>query len=143
MKTLIIEASSIFGLLTFIHFFVDWLFQNHSEAMVKHENKYIRAKHCLIYTLGFIPILLLLEFSLIKFIASILILFISHFIEDTYIPVFLWVKHIRKPPEFGLYRDRFAFELFIREPLGKILMIVVDQIIHLTFLWPVAIMAVL
>jgi hypothetical protein len=34
-----------------------------------------------------------------------------------------------------------GFLQFIQTPLGKILMIAIDQIIHLTFLWPLVIMA--
>ena len=28
----------LFAVLAFIHFFVDWIFQSHAEAMVKHNN---------------------------------------------------------------------------------------------------------
>src|SRR5580704_673302 len=93
----------LFAVLGFIHFFVDWIFQSHAEAMVKHNNPKIRAKHCLIYTLGFVPLLFfcwhvgaLLAW---QFVASLVILFVSHFVEDTYLPVFYWAKYIRRPPE--------------------------------------------
>ena len=46
------------AILTFIHFVVDWIFQSHAEAMVKHNNPKVRAKHCAIYTAGFVPLLL-------------------------------------------------------------------------------------
>ena len=52
-----VAIGSFFALLTFIHFFSDWIFQTHSEAMIKHNNWKIRAKHCLIYTFIFIPFL--------------------------------------------------------------------------------------
>lgn len=32
----------------------------------------------------------------------IFILFTSHFIEDSYIPVYLWMKYIRRPPGMGI-----------------------------------------
>lgn len=143
----------IFSCLTFIHFFVDWIFQSHSEAMVKHNNPKIRAKHCFIYTAGFVPLFCFCHFSLIEWLIALNVLFWSHFAEDTYLPVFLWAKYIRRPPEMTepiknvgldgyvsiLPPDAKAgFVLFIQTPLGKILMITIDQIIHLTFLFPIA-----
>lgn len=130
-------AGGIFAFLTFVHFIVDWIFQTHSEAMVKHNNAKIRAKHCLIYTTGFIPLMYMLAFTPWEWFISLNILFWSHFAEDTYIPVFLWAKHIRKPPEME-FDPQNGFLLFIGTPLGKILMIVIDQIIHLCFLVPLA-----
>lgn len=149
-------AGGIFAIMSFIHFFVDWIFQSHSEAMVKHNRPWIRTKHCLIYAIGFIPILLILKFNLLEFLISINILFWSHFVEDTYFPVYLWAKYIRRPPEMTepwkedvLSIDgsttikvnppdaKKGFVQFIQTPIGKILMISIDQIIHLTFLWPI------
>lgn len=45
---LISQAGGLFACLVFIHFFSDFLFQSHAEAMVKHKNHKIRAKHCAI-----------------------------------------------------------------------------------------------
>jgi hypothetical protein len=149
-------AGGLFSILVFIHFFVDWIFQSHAEAMVKHNNPKIRAKHCAIYTLGFVPLLIVFLYvkmlSPWELIASILILFLSHFVEDTYLPVFLWAKYIRRPPEMtepikqvGLDGyvtllppdPKTGFELWVQTTMGKILMIAIDQIIHLTFLFPI------
>lgn len=149
-------AGGLFSILVFIHFFVDWVFQSHAEAMVKHNNPWIRAKHCAIYTLGFIPIMYVCHFTLLEYILSSSILFGSHFIEDTYVPVLLWAKYIRKPPEMTEpWKETYiradgslavkvhppnvehGFIEFIKTPLGKILMITIDQIIHIIFLWPV------
>ena len=146
-------TGGLFAILVFIHFFVDWIFQTHSEAMVKHNNPKIRAKHCIIYTLGFVPIMLLFNLNLFEFLFGVNLLFWSHFIEDTYFPVYLWAKYIRKPPEMTrpvtvTYTDgytrvlppspRNGFLEFINTPMGKILMIAVDQIIHIAFLLPIA-----
>lgn len=143
----------IFSILVFIHFFVDWIFQSHSEAMVKHNNPKIRAKHCLIYTLGFVPLLLFCNFSWVEWLFALNLLFWSHFCEDTYIPVYLWAKYIRKPPEMTEPRKQVGidgyvsvlppdpkagFVDFIQTPMGKILMIAIDQIIHIAFLLPIA-----
>ena len=144
METLIkiMLGGGLFSVLAFIHFFVDWIFQSHAEAMVKHNNPKIRAKHCLIYTLGFVPVLFfcwhvgaLLAW---QFAASLLILFISHFGEDTYLPIFYWAKYIRRPPEMAPPADpKVGFGAFVQTALGKILMIAIDQIIHLAFLFPI------
>lgn len=141
MLKLICDAGGLFAVLTFIHFFSDWIFQSHSEAMVKHNNSLVRAKHCLIYTVFFIPLMLILGLAWWKLIIAAAILFFSHFYEDTYIPVYLWAKYLRRPPGMSPSEteenNRKAFLEFINSVLGKILMIAIDQIIHLSFLWPI------
>jgi len=146
-------VGGILAVLVFIHFFVDWIFQSHAEAMVKHNTPRIRAKHCIIYTLGFVPIMLLFRFNLIEFFFGLNLLFWSHFVEDTYLPVYLWAKYIRKPPEMTEPRKvvgadgyvsvlppdpKAGFVEFVQTPMGKILMIAIDQIIHIAFLIPIA-----
>lgn len=133
-------CGGLFAILAFVHFFVDWIFQSHSEAMVKHNDSRVRAKHCLIYTAGFLPLFYLFGFEQWEWIVGINILFWSHFCEDTYIPVYWWAKFIRRPPEMR-ENPRSGFLQFIQTPLGKILMIAIDQIIHLTFLFPIVWMA--
>lgn len=154
--TKIALAGGLFAIFTFVHFFVDWVCQTHSEAMAKHNNPKVRARHCLIYTLGFIPLMWVLGFQTWEWVAGLNILFWSHFVEDTYIPVYLWAKYIRRPPEMiepikqtqldGYVTllppdPKAGFVAFIQTPLGKILMIAIDQIIHLAFLFPLVWMA--
>lgn len=150
----------LFAVFSFVHFFVDWIFQTHAEAMAKHNNAKVRARHCLIYTLGFVPVMYLAHFSSVEYVIGASILFLSHFFEDTYYPVFLWAKYIRKPPEMTepwketyLREDgslairvhppdaKRGFIEFVGTTLGKILMIAIDQIIHLAFLFPLVWMA--
>lgn len=150
----------LFAVFTFIHFFVDWILQTHAEAMAKHNNWKVRARHCAVYTLGFVPMLWVLGFSFWQFFISLNILFWSHFVEDTYLPVYLWAKYIRRPPEMvEPWKESYTrvdgsvavkvhppdakrgFIEFVQTPLGKILMIAVDQIIHLAFLFPIVWMA--
>ncbi len=146
-------TGGLLSILVFIHFFVDWIFQSHAEAMVKHNNPKIRAKHCLIYTVGFVPFIALFHFSWVEWLFALNLLFWSHFCEDTYIPVFLWAKYIRRPPEMTGPRKqtgvdgyvsilppdpKAGFVDFIQTPMGKILMIAIDQIIHIAFLLPIA-----
>jgi len=137
-------AGGLFAIFTFIHFFVDWICQTHAEAMAKHNNALVRARHCLIYTLGFVPIMFVLGFNFWSWIIGLNVLFWSHFIEDTYMPVFFWAKYIRKPAEMIPPNDpKEGFIKFISTPLGKILMIAVDQIIHLSFLWVLVWLAIM
>jgi hypothetical protein len=178
------RSGGLLAMLVLVHFVVDWIFQTHAEAMAKHNNAAVRARHCAIYSLGFVPILLYLGFEGWKIVAAGLILFWSHFIEDTYWPVVLWAKYIRRPPQMrwrvklvdGKGRlwnpvggfldhvipsntqrwdvaisaphkmtlrraqrelDRLGFLEFVGEALGKILMIAVDQIVHVCFLVPI------
>ena len=159
MHTIIVLAlaGGLFAVLALIHFFVDWIFQSHSEAMVKHNNPKVRAKHCLIYTLGFVPFMWLCQFTFWEWVIGLNVLFWSHFAEDTYVPVYLWAKYIRRPPEMTepmkqTEADGYVtiippdpkkgFVLFIQTTLGKILMIAIDQIIHLLFLVPLVWMAI-
>lgn len=95
-------AGGLFAILALVHFVVDWVFQSHSEAMVKHNNPKVRAKHCAIYTLGFLPLFYLFGFEWWEWLIGANVLFWSHFVEDTYVPVFLWAKYIRRPPRNGI-----------------------------------------
>lgn len=173
-------AGGYFALLTFVHFVSDWLFQSHDDAMAKATNAWIRANHCWWYAFLFLLPLSWMGLTPGELGISMLVLFLSHFIEDTYIPVMLWAKFIRKTPEFDgritvprfggfsprigdfvstsengergdtvagtvtdftattitvAVTDTNAFIAFASTPLGKILMIAIDQIIHLAFLW--------
>lgn len=146
-------AGGLFALLTFVHFFADWLFQSHKEATNKHHDFSIRGRHCIIYTAAFVPFIILLGIGGWYLLVSILTLFLSHFIIDTYIPVYLWAKFVRKVPELseipGPMKDRYllskkAFaQLFKESPVHAILFIAVDQILHLGFLWVIVIFALL
>jgi hypothetical protein len=150
----------LIAVLALIHNVVDVIFQNHAEAMVKHNNPKVRAKHCLIYTVGFIPFMWYCHFTFGEWIIGLNILFWSHFFEDTYLPVYLWAKYIRKPPEmtepwketytrvdgtvaFRVHPPdpKHGFVEWIQTTLGKMLMIWVDQIVHWVFLVPIAYIA--
>jgi hypothetical protein len=150
----------LIAVLALIHNVVDVIFQNHAEAMVKHNNAKVRAKHCLIYTIGFIPFMWICQFTFWEWVIGLNILFWSHFFEDTYLPVYLWAKYIRKPPEMTEpWKETYTrvdgsqafrvhppdpkrgFVEWIQTTLGKMLMIWVDQIVHWVFLVPIAYMA--
>lgn len=153
-------GGGLFAILGFIHWFVDFVCQTHFEAMNKHNNAKVRARHCAIYTLGFLPLLIVLHvwgaFTTVELVIAMNVLFWSHFVEDTYYPVFLWAKYIRRPaemaePVMSMGADGYVhvsppdpkagFLKFINTTLGKILMISIDQIIHFLFLFPLVWMA--
>jgi hypothetical protein len=139
-------GGGLFAVLAFIHFFVDFICQTHFEAMNKHNNALIRARHCLIYTLGFLPMIICLRqwecYTVVEAFIAANVLFWSHHAEDTYLPVYWWAKYIRKPTEMLPPNDpKEGFIKFISTVLGKILLIAVDQVIHLAFLFPLVYMA--
>ena len=149
-------VGGIYVCLLFIHFFVDFLFQSQQEAISKHDHPYIRARHCLIYSFPFLPILFLLRFSFVEVCIALNILFWSHFAIDTYILTAMWAKYCRKAPEMfesisEMQTDGTIkiFSLSLKKGLkqymqtvpGFFLAIVVDQIFHLTILWVIVLMA--
>jgi hypothetical protein len=145
MLLLLGTAGGLFAFLTFIHFFADWLFQTDYEARNKSKNWKIRAVHCVVYTLFFIPAMMLMGFSGWWLLAGISNLFISHFIIDTYLPVFYWAKYMRKMEIFNnnkLTQQEQFIEAW-KQPVAPILFITVDQILHLLFLWPIVLIAIL
>ena len=162
------QAGGLFAVLLFVHFVVDWVFQTHYEAMKKNYDWKARAIHCFVYATGFVPILVLLDLSVWELISAWSFLWWSHFVEDTYIPVVWWMRHVRRIPQIrqAAGKDcqicdrphvikhrgkghsvskaddkaciRIAVMNYCKEnPLGLILMIAIDQIIHSIFLWPV------
>jgi len=71
------------------------------------------------------------------FLISVGVTWVTHFIEDTYIPVVLWAKYLRKIPEYqDLKKADTALVGMdsINGTVAIILFIVIDQIIHITFL---------
>lgn len=149
-------AGGLFAMLTFVHFFADWLFQTQHEATRKHKDWKVRAWHCLVYTAFFIPVVLALAPTAWALGGSLAILWVSHFVIDTYIPVFLWAKYMRKisdlNPTGRKFNDTMLKDLTVGQeefarlwklPVYPILFIAVDQIFHLAFLWPVVFLILL
>lgn len=170
---LLTRSGGVFAVLTLVHFIADWGFQSHSTAMAKHNDVWVRAGHCLVYTLPFLLLFWLLGVPILIIPGLANLLFWSHFLEDTYLPVYWWAKYVRKPTstrlKAGVYavnvnnvdpktlsytasmaysgeaveavedaRDVWAFKLWMATPLGAILGITIDQVIHLVFLYLVA-----
>jgi hypothetical protein len=190
------KLGGLLSFLTFVHFASDWILQSHAEAMAKSKDPRVRARHCAVYTVSFLPVFWLVGLPPLPSLACAAVLFLSHFVEDTYVPVYLWMRYVRRPPGMGVrvrknggivsvtYGPEFVGKLpvridiptgdtanqfdgelfqlirdiegglsveaaeekirmreflkFVDTPLGKILLIAVDQIIHIAFLIPVA-----
>lgn len=145
METLY-HVGSMFSLLVFTHFFIDWICQTHYEAMNKSHDRFIRTRHCVIYTLGFVWLVPLYS-SAFELLVCVTILYWSHYFEDTYKPVVYWMTYVRRVPDL-LYnrKDPLLFQAalsdFLKTPLGFTLLIAVDQIIHISFLLPIAYLVV-
>lgn len=127
--------NGLFPILVFNHFVVDWIFQSHDEAMRKSTEPWIRARHCAVYTAGFGPLLWLLHWDVTRLFVASQILFWSHFFEDTYLPIYYWARYIRRVPVVQ-ERGLLGFKQWAGTPLGILLIVAVDQIVHIAFLWP-------
>ena len=133
-------------LLTLTHFVADWLPQPEAMAVVKHQRPGMRALHCAIYLAFFMPIILtFFPRGDWRGVAIGGILWGSHFILDSYIPVALWVKYVRRPKIWEInVRDQVAskhylsIEEWIKTPAGFVIFVTVDQIFHILCLLPVA-----
>lgn len=182
------RTGGYFALLTLLHFTVDWVFQSHDEAMAKSRDRAVRLKHCAVYTLPFALVMTASTWSFWPCLGACALLLVSHFVEDTYLPVLWWAKYVRRPPtmrrrivrrdgawaisegektrgfisdlewkvlhgviasqtehgretrEAQRQLDLDGFISFVGDPLGKILLVAIDQIVHLLFLVPVAYM---
>lgn len=137
------QIGGIFALLTLAHFVADWVFQSHAEAMAKPKNSGVRARHCTVYAVLCCLVIGLFQPDPYVLGTAWLLLFCSHYLEDTYLPVFVWAKYIRKPPEMTAKATLEEFVAFAATPIGKILLIAIDQIVHILFLVPIAAMIVL
>lgn len=140
------------------HFVCDWLYQSQQEALTKGLDSKVRAWHCIKYAVPFAPLLWLFGMSPIKIVIAVTILFVSHFIIDSYLPVIWWAKYLRKVPEFNqnlssdlppdlqklVIRASLKKNLkdMFQNPVGAILLITMDQFFHLCFLLPVMLLMV-
>ena len=134
--------------LAFWHFPIDWLFQTEADAIAKSTDKKVRSRHCLHYALAMDAVAVVGQYVFYGVwnhgwhpIAFGVWVYVSHSLEDTYLPVLWWAQRIRKipemqrPPPGGL---QAAVQETLKRPINLILFIVVDQIFHLLTLWPAA-----
>jgi hypothetical protein len=141
MSAAFAEWMAIFGLLVFVHFVADWVFQSHKTAMAKHADGKVRAVHCLIYTAFFVPVLVALvprDGWPLAAIAALL-LFLSHWTGDSYLPVYVWARWFRRiplPAGWTSWKPE-VLKALAGVPINLILFIVIDQLWHIAWLWPV------
>lgn len=148
-------------ILILCHFAFDWLYQSHKEALAKAKDRRVRFWHCVKYAVPFAPVLWWFGMDVNAILVSLAILFGTHFIIDSYVPVMLWAKYLRKAPQFDnigerpplrpwqdkvvelryYENDEEAFKAFASTPLGLILLITMDQFLHIACLLPVAALA--
>lgn len=137
------EWGGTFAVLAIIHFFADWVFQSDKTARAKGGDRLARSDHCLVYTVIFGPVLVLSGLTWLPALIAFAILFVSHYVGDSYIPVFLWAKYVRRVPDlleakqYSKEKQREVFKELFRTPTYAVIFIAVDQIFHLLFLWPV------
>jgi hypothetical protein len=139
--------------LVFWHFVVDWLTQTEKMAEAKSENVVVLLLHCTIYTVLFVPILWLYDLGTEQVFLAGFALFTSHVVGDTYVPVWFWVRYIRRmtyqPGGSGdrariLHPEdifRVGQQLDTSFYFKPSLVLVIDQLWHLAFLWVIPILA--
>ena len=138
-------VGGLFALLALWHFFADWTFQSHKDAIAKSKDQRVRASHCIEYVFAFFPAWtwasLAQNNGILKCITIVFTLFFTHFIIDSYKPVAWWAKNVRHDPAFDQHPDDYetAMKAMMSTPVGAILCITMDQILHLACLVPVAI----
>jgi len=129
------------ALLVFGHFLCDWLPQSHGEAMRKATHWPTRLGHCALYTFLMLIFTRFIwgpqRFFWLLAIFMGVILFVSHFFIDTYLPTYWWMRYIRRPP-LVVAKGMEGFKEYAQTPLGLLLIVVVDQLWHILALVPVA-----
>ena len=110
---------TLFEALFVTHLIMDWIFQWEWEAMNKAKKWLPLFFHCTIYTIGFLPVFLIYQVSLIWLI----LLFVSHVIFDRRI-FEIWLLEKFK----GISRKE------VSESLWMILLIGIDQVLHIMIL---------
>jgi hypothetical protein len=112
---------TFFENLMIAHFIGDWILQPSSMGIQKSSNWKIRFLHCLIYTACFFWL---------NWIACFWI-FITHFIIDSYMPLF-WFRKSR-----GDFKTIEEFKTSFNTPAGFFINVVLDQIFHIITFLPV------
>jgi len=124
-------AASMWAFLLFCHFCADWLGQSNEEAEAKKDNVRVRAVHCLKYALYMaFPVWVVVAGDWLVWGSSLLLLYSSHYIGDSYRLTLWWARRVRHIPEEQMVPGW---------PMTVILVVVVDQLWHLAWLWVPAI----
>lgn len=123
------------------HFVGDWVLQTHQMAMRKVGEPRVRAVHCAIYTAVVAVIALIWrgdpsawEGRWTTFAAVVAWLFASHFVIDSYKPLFRFRQVMRDP----FAKDLETFKERFQTPAGFVVYVTLDQVFHLLCMVPVA-----
>ena len=119
------------------HLVGDWLLQPYAMADTKTTDPNVRWNHCNIYTacVGLAFIGISPQISSITFVLLLIWIFLTHFIIDSYKPLY-WFRKLGNDPfaeDFETFKKRF------KDPIGAYVYITLDQIFHLFCLVPVAV----
>jgi len=142
-------AGGLYVPLVFWHFIADWLTQTQTMGEGKsrggEEGSGLLVLHCSIYTAMFIPVLLLYGIAPPNgsFFVSILALFLSHAIGDMGFVVWFWARYMRRmttgpsAKQVDKLKDFFPPSEVIdaRVIFRPSLLLVIDQLWHLAWLW--------
>jgi len=101
------------------HLVMDWIFQWKWEAMNKSKNIFPLLFHCAVYTAGFVPVFFIYNINFLW----LLLIFISHFVFDKR-NFEIWILEKFK----GFKKEGNL------EPFWNIVLIGVDQTLHLVIL---------
>jgi hypothetical protein len=137
------ETGGIFAILAFVHLFADLMTQTDFIARRKtEESSWMLIVHSATYAATYIPILFLLFDQTSMVVSVTLVLFMSHGAIDTYAPIWLWARFIRRPPEMKIDPSA-GFVLWRSKPHSIVLIFFVDHFMHTMFLIPIAAKAVM
>lgn len=133
------EFGGIMFALMIVHAIGDWIFQWQWMAENKVKKWEVRFWHCAIYSTCFIPIAVLLNMSSIEFRIMFWYIFITHFLIDSYKPLY-WFRKLGRDKRADTWE---TFKEAFNTPDGFYLLVTLDQIFHLLSLIPVGIWMVM
>lgn len=140
----ITSIGGVFAILIVVHLLADQLGQTETMARRRADEPiWMLIVHSATYSAIFIPFLILTFHGSVHLImSSVLALMMSHGAIDTYAPIWLWARFVRRPGE--MREDPIkGFAVWCLKPHGVLLTFTIDQLMHACFLIPVAFMAVL
>jgi len=121
----------VLGFFLLGHFFFDWGLQSHKDAIAKSKNFSVRFSHVLSYTLCMSVLFYVVMsddiFGIFIVSSATAVL---HFLTDDYSAPVLWAKYVRKAPEFEGIGILAGATKFAATPLGIILLVMGDQLLH-------------
>jgi hypothetical protein len=147
-----ISAGGLLAIFTLVHFMADWFPQSHRESYEKYTRKLIRLRHSVIYAIHFLPLILWLDMVDWTGLVSLVILVGSHYVIDSYWPIYMWMYYIRRPPEMSVGESSLnagfsvrwrSFMAHIETPAGRAAHVIFDQTLHVSVLLVVIMLALL